>query len=176
MRSVLFPWLSGTVVALSGALLLSLPLSFPIKLVIACLAVFLTDALGGRWYGYASVLVLLAGLLRDPSGQWATMLPLVMGSTLAALVVRHSERTWFGVLLAMVAFMLPVVLMQALRVRIDPALQLPLGSRYVVLHLLASSFSILVSSLLTWQQLSPPATVKPTSGPTSAPAQSRKTS
>ncbi len=161
MRSALFPWLSGTVVALSGALLLSLPLSFPLKLVIACLTVFLTDALGGRWYGYASVLVLFAGLLRDPSGQWATMLPLVMGSTLAALVVRHSERTWFGVLFAMVAFMVPVMLMQVIHPRIDPALQLPLGSRYIVLHLLASSFSILVSSLLTWQQLSPATTVKP---------------
>jgi hypothetical protein len=168
---MLFPWLSGLVVALSGALLLSLPLSFPIKLVIACLAVFLTDALGGRWYGYASVLVLFVGLLNDPSGQWATMLPLVVGSSLAALVVRHSERTWFGVLLAMVAFMLPVALMQLVRPRFDTTLQMPLGSRYVVLHLLASSFAILVSSLLTWQQLSPPMTSRPTPDPT----QGRKT-
>jgi hypothetical protein len=51
--------------------------------------------------------------------------------------------------------MLPVVLMQTIRPRFDPALQMPLGSRYIVLHLLASSFAILVSSLLTWQQLSP---------------------
>ncbi len=156
MRSLLFPWLSGALVVLSGALVLTLPIPFPIKLVVACLTVFLTDALGGRWFGYASVLVLFAGLANDPSGQWATMLPLVAGSTLAALVVRHSERTWFGVLLSMVVFMLPVLVMQTVRPRFDPALQVPLGSRYVVLHMLASSFAILVSSLLTWQQLSPP--------------------
>lgn len=160
MRSMLFPWLSGALVALSGALVLSLPISFPIKLVVACLTVFLTDALGGRWFGYASVLVLFAGLSSDASHQWATMLPLVAGSTLAAMVVRHSERTWLGVLLSMVMFMLPVVLMQVIRPRFDPALQMPLGSRYIVLHLLASSFSILVSSLLTWQQLSPPASLR----------------
>jgi hypothetical protein len=170
MRSTVFPWLSGVLVALSGALLLALPLSFPIKLLVACLTVFLTDAFGGRWFGYASVLVLFVGLSRDPNGQWATMLPLVVGSALAALLVRHSERTWFGVLLSMGAFMLPVGLMQVIRPRFDPALQMPLGSRYVVLHLLASSFAILVSSLLTWQQLSPTAATRPTPDP------SRKTS
>jgi hypothetical protein len=163
MRSTLFPWLSGLVVMLSGALVLSLPLSFEIKLVVACLTVFLTDALGGRWFGYASLLMLFVGLVTDRSGQWALMLPLLIGSCIAALLVRHTERSWFGVLLSIAAFMVPAVALGVIRPRFDPALEVPLGSRYVILHGLASSFAILISSLLTWQQLSPGRqAVKPT--------------
>ena len=155
MRSTLFPWLSGTLVMLSGALVLSLPLTIEMKLILACLMVFLTDALGGRWFGYASLLCLFAGLVVDRSGQWALLLPLLIGSCVAALLVRHTERSWFGMLLTLVAFMVPAVALQYLQPRIDPALSLPLGSRYVILHGLASSFAILISSLLTWRQLSP---------------------
>ena len=150
MRSPVVSWIAGLVLAGVGLLVMLSPLPFGWRLVLACLTVFMVDALGGRWFGYASLSLLFVGLLNDRSGTWALMLPLVLGSAFAALVMRHVERGWLGVPFAIGAFMLPLLGFLMIRPRIDPGFQLPLKQNdYVLLHLLAVSVAVLVSSFFS---------------------------
>ena len=148
MRSSLAAWLVGLVLLAAGAALLLVIEPFPQRLIIACAMVFLVDALGGRWFGYFSVLGLGAGLLNDSSGTWVLMLPLVLGSLWAALFLRHAEPGWFGVPLSIVGFALPAVVMLIARSRLDPLLELPLGNQYLLLHVLTSASAVVISTLV----------------------------
>ncbi len=132
----------------SGTLLVFVVSPFPQRLVIACVTVFLVDALGGRWFGYFSLLGLVAGLLNDPGGVWLLMLPLVAGSLWAALFLRHAEPGWLGVPLGIIGFILPLVVLLLLRKRLDPTLELPLQNQYPLLHGLTGGFAVIFSTLV----------------------------
>jgi hypothetical protein len=119
----------------------------PVRLVAACLMVFLVDAFGGRWFGYTAVPFVAVGLLNDPRETWILLLPLVVGSFWAGLFLRHVEPGWFGVPLGLVGFVLPLSGLLALRGRVDPALQLPLQNQFVLYYLGAGAIGILVSSI-----------------------------
>ena len=150
MRSPLVSWVSGLVLSAVGVLVMLAPLPFAWRLVLGCLVVFLIDALGGRWFGYASVALLFVGLLNDRGGAWTLMLPLVAGSVLSALVLRHVERGWLGAPLAVVGFVLPLVGFLVLQPRLDPAFALPLKQNdYVVLHVVAACVAVFVSSFFS---------------------------
>lgn len=142
------PFAGALLIAGSGGLLVSMPLPFAQRLIAACLAVFLVDALGGRWFGYAALAIPFVGLFADPGGTWAGMLPLIVGSLLSALVLRHAEPGWLGVPLALGGFVLPLAAILVVRARLDPSLELPLGGRYPQLHALAGGFAILVSTVV----------------------------
>ena len=150
MRSSLASWLISLMLLAVGAALLLVVEPFPQRLMIACAMVFLVDALGGRWFGYFSLLGLGAGLLNDPSGTWVLMLPLVLGSLWAALFLRHAEPGWFGVPLAIVGFALPAVAMLITRSRLDPLLELPLGNQYLLFHGLTGASALVIATLLAW--------------------------
>jgi hypothetical protein len=149
MRSSLASWLFGLLLLASGMLLVFMVTPFPQRFVIACATVFLVDALGGRWFGYFSLLGLAGGLFNDPSGTWLLMLPLVAGSLWAGLFLRHAEPGWLGVPLGIIGFVLPLGVMLVLRNRLDPGLELPLGSQYPVLHALTGAFSVIFSTLVS---------------------------
>jgi hypothetical protein len=142
------PTLGSLLVLFSGAILVYLPLGFAERLVVACLTVFLVDAVGGRWFGYTALSVFLVGLLQDPDGSWGRMLPLLLGSGLTALVLRHVEPGWLGVPLAVLGFALPLVALIFVRDRLDPQLTLPLGDRYPLLHVLSVAFASMLSTLV----------------------------
>ena len=147
MLSPLFAWLAGlTLCTVGGTALALAPLTFSYKVVVACVLVFFVDKLGGRWFGYASLLVLFAGLYRDPGHSWALVLPLLIGSSLVALVLRHAEPGWIGVLLVMVGFAAPVLVLSIVQIRLDPTFKLP--ARYLQLHLASGAGAILFSNLL----------------------------
>jgi hypothetical protein len=147
MLSPLFAWLAGlTLSAIGGAVLAFAPLTFSYKVVIGCMLVFFVDKLGGRWFGYASLLVLFAGLYRDPGHAWVLVLPLLIGSSLVALVLRHAEPGWIGVLLVIVGFAAPVLVLSIMQIKIDPTFSLP--KRYLELHLASGAGAILFSNLL----------------------------
>jgi hypothetical protein len=147
MLSPLFAWLAGLTISFAGGAALALaPLTFSYKVVVACVIVFFVDKLGGRWFGYASLLVLLAGLYRDPGHAWALVLPLLIGSALVALVLRHAEPGWLGVLLVIVGFAAPVLALSIVQIKLDPTFVLP--KRYLELHLASGAGAILVSNLL----------------------------
>jgi hypothetical protein len=148
MRSSLASWLAGVLLLVSGVALVFVVTPFPQRFVIACAMVFLVDALGGRWFGYFSVLGLASGLFNDPGGVWLLMLPLTVGSLWAALSLRHAEPGWLGVPLGIVGFALPLVVMMVLKSRLDPALELPLGSQYPVFHGLTGAFAVIFSTLV----------------------------
>ena len=148
MRSSLASWLIGVVLLAAGSGLVLVVEPFPQRLIIACAMVFLVDAFGGRWFGYFSLLGLGAGLLNDPSGTWVLMLPLVLGSLWAALFLRHAEPGWFGVPLGIIGFALPAVVMLLVRSRLDPLLTLPMGSQYLMLHILTGALALVVSTLM----------------------------
>jgi hypothetical protein len=149
MRSSLASWLAGLLLLASGTLLVFVVTPFPQRLVIACVTVFLVDALGGRWFGYFSLLGLAGGLFNDPGGVWLLMLPLVAGSLWAALFLRHAEPGWLGVPLGIVGFALPLGVMLVLKDRLDPGLELPLGTQYSVLHVLTGAFGVIFSTLVS---------------------------
>jgi hypothetical protein len=149
MRSSLVSWLFGLLLLVSGMLLVFLVTPFPQRFVIACATVFLVDALGGRWFGYFSLLGLVGALFNDPGGAWTLMLPLVAGSLWAGLFLRHAEPGWFGVPLGIVGFALPLGVMLVLKNRLDPGLELPLGAQYPVLHVLTGVFSVIFSTLIS---------------------------
>jgi hypothetical protein len=134
-------WLGVGCVAIFGVA------DLPIRLLIACLMVFLVDAFGGRWFGYTAVPFLAVGLLNDPRETWILLLPLLIGSFWAGLFLRHAEPGWFGVPLGLIGFALPLAGLLALRGRIDPALQLPLQNQFVLYYLGAGAIAILVSSV-----------------------------
>jgi hypothetical protein len=147
MLSPLFAWLAGlTLSALGGAALALAPLTFSYKVVIGCAMVFFVDKLGGRWFGYASLLVLFAGLYRDPGHAWALILPLLIGSSLVALVLRHAEPGWLGVLLVIIGFAVPVLVLSIVQIKLDPTFVLP--KRYLELHLASGAGAIVLSNLL----------------------------
>ena len=147
MLSPLFAWLAGLLISIAGGAALALaPLTFSYKVILACVIVFFVDKLGGRWFGYTSLLVLFAGLYRDPGHTWALVLPLLIGSSLVALVLRHAEPGWIGVLLVIVAFAAPVLILSVVQIRLDPTFALP--KRYLELHLASGAGAILVSNLL----------------------------
>jgi hypothetical protein len=147
MLSPLFAWLAGlTLSTLGGAALALAPLTFSYKVVIACAMVFFVDKLGGRWFGYASLLVLFAGLYRDPGQSWALVLPLLIGSSLVALVLRHAEPGWLGILIVIVGFAAPVLVLSVVQIKLDPTFTLP--KRYLELHLASGAGAILLSNLL----------------------------
>jgi hypothetical protein len=147
MLSPLFAWLAGlTLSCVGGAALALAPLTFSYKVVVACVIVFFVDKLGGRWFGYASLLVLFAGLYRDPGHTWALVLPLLIGSGLVALVLRHAEPGWLGVLLVIVGFVAPVLVLSLVQLRLDPTFALP--KRYLELHFAGGAGAILFSNLL----------------------------
>jgi hypothetical protein len=147
MLSPLFAWLAGLTLSIAGGAALAFaPLTFSYKVIVACVIVFFVDKLGGRWFGYASLLVLFAGLYRDPSHSWVLVLPLLIGSGLVALVLRHAEPGWIGVLLVIVGFAAPVLVLSVVQIRLDPTFALP--KRYLELHLASGAGSILLSNLL----------------------------
>ena len=142
------PAIGSLLVLVSGGLLVYLPLGFPERLIAACVTIFLVDALGGRWFGYLALGVLFVGLLQDPGGTWASMLPLLLGSLYAALLLRHQEPGWLGVPLAVLGAALPLVVLLAVRGRLDPEFDLPLGDRYPLLHALSVTFAALLGTLV----------------------------
>jgi hypothetical protein len=147
MLSPLFAWLAGLTLSTVGGVALALaPLTFSYKVMIACAMVFFVDKLGGRWFGYTSLLVLFAGLYRDPSHAWALVLPLLIGSSLVALVLRHAEPGWIGVLLVIVGFAAPVLVLSVVQIKLDPTFKLP--ARYLQLHLTSGTGAIVLSNLL----------------------------
>jgi hypothetical protein len=147
MLSPLFAWLAGlTLSALGGAALALAPLTFSYKVVIGCAMVFFVDKLGGRWFGYASLLVLFAGLYRDPGQAWALILPLLIGSSLVALVLRHAEPGWIGVLLVIIGFAVPVLALSIVQIKLDPTFVLP--KRYLELQVASGAGAIVLSNLL----------------------------
>lgn len=150
MRSSLASWFSGLMLAALGAAAIFVVTPFPQRFAIACLMIFLVDAFGGRWFSYAAGLLLVVGLLNDPTGHWVQLFPLVVGSLWAALLLRHTEPGFLGVPLSFVGFSLPLVAMVMLRSKLDPNLTLPLGSRFGLYYLLSGAVAILISSLIAW--------------------------
>ena len=147
MLSPLFAWLAGLTLSTFGGTALALaPLTFSYKVVVACVLVFFVDKLGGRWFGYASLLVLFAGLYRDPNQAWILILPLLIGSSLVALVLRHAEPGWLGVLPVIAGFVAPVLILSILQSKLDPTFALP--KRYLELHLASGAAAIVLSNLL----------------------------
>lgn len=104
---------------------LTLPVGWQPKLAAWVLLVLLADA-GANWFGYAGVLLGLLPFLSNqaPPEQWWTIFPLIGGSLLAALVVKHA-----GALLALpfsfAVFVLPTLAIQRLGPSLDPTLTLP---------------------------------------------------
>ena len=122
--------------------------AFPVRLIAACLMVFLVDVFGGRWFGYTAVPFVAVGLLNDPTGTWILLIPLLIGSFWAALFLRHAEPSWFGVPLGIVGFAAPLVGLLVLRGRIDPALQLPLNNQFPLFYLGIGAVVIIFASLM----------------------------
>jgi hypothetical protein len=148
VRSPVAAWLLGLLwLGLGCAALYSFS-DLPVRLLIACLMVFLVDAFGGRWFGYTAVPFIAVGLLNDPRETWILILPLLIGSFWSGLFLRHAEPGWLGVPLGLIGFLLPVVGLLLLRGRIDPALQLPLQNQFVVYYLGAGAIAIVVSSIV----------------------------
>jgi hypothetical protein len=148
MRSSALSWLIAlTLLVVGVAALVSVP-AFPMRLLIACATVFLVDAIGGRWFGYFSLLSLGAGIVGDTNNTWLTMLPLLVGSAWAALFLRHAEPGWFGVVLGVVGFALPAVVLHFARSRLDPNLVLPSGTQYLTLHGGVGAGTLLIASLV----------------------------
>lgn len=155
MLSPLFAWLAGLILSTAGGAALALaPLTFSYKVVVGCALVFFVDKLGGRWFGYASLLVLFAGLYRDPGHSWALVLPLLIGSSLVALVLRHAEPGWLGVVLVIAGFAAPVLVLSIVQIKLDPTFALP--KRYLELQVAsgvgAILFSNLLESLVRWRR------------------------
>ncbi len=148
MRSFVASWLTGLFFLGVGCAALVVFPAFPVRLIVACLMVFLVDAFGGRWFGYAAIPFIGVGLLNDPTGTWVLVLPLLIGAFWAGLFLRHVEPGWFGVPLGLIGFALPLVGLLVLRGRIDPALQLPLRDQFVVYYLAAGAGAIVVSSVV----------------------------
>jgi hypothetical protein len=147
MLSPLFAWLAGLTISIAGGAALALaPLTFSYRVILACMIVFFVDKLGGRWFGYASLLVLFAGLYRDPGHTWALVLPLLIGSGLVALVLRHAEPGWIGLLLVIAGFAAPVLVLNLVQIKLDPTFALP--KRYLELHLASGAGAIVLSNLL----------------------------
>jgi hypothetical protein len=147
MLSPLFAWLAGLTLSFAGGAALAFaPLTFSYKVMVGCAVVFFVDKLGGRWFGYTSLVVLFAGLYRDPGQSWALVLPLMIGAGLVALVLRHAEPGWFGVVLVIVGFAAPVLVLGVVQLRLDPTFALP--KRYVELHVLSGAGAIVLSNLL----------------------------
>ncbi len=122
--------------------------AFQVRLLVACLTVFLVDALGGRWFGYTAVPFIAIGLLNDRDGTWILLLPLLIGSFWAGLFLRHVEPGWFGVPLGMIGFLAPLVILVVLRSRVDPAMTLPLKTQFPLYYIGAGGIAILVSSVV----------------------------
>jgi hypothetical protein len=148
MRSSGWSWLLALTLLVVGMAALASVAAFPMRLLIACGMVFLVDAIGGRWFGYVSIVGLGAGLIGDTNNTWLTLLPLLVGSAWAALFLRHAEPGWFGVILGIVGWALPAVVMQVLRSRLDPNLNLPSGAQYVALHVGVGAGTLLLTSLI----------------------------
>jgi hypothetical protein len=74
------------------------------------------------------------------------VLPLLIGSALVALVLRHAEPGWLGVLLVIVGFAAPVLALSIVQIKLDPTFVLP--KRYLELHLASGAGAILISNLL----------------------------
>jgi hypothetical protein len=141
-------WLSGLLLLISGSILVYVVQPFPQRFVIACAMVFLVDALGGRWFGYFSLLGLVAGLLSDADGSWLLLLPFIVGSLWAGLFLRHAEPGWWGVPLGILGFALPLVVLNVLKARLDPGFQFPFQNQYPLLHVLTGVFAIIFSTLV----------------------------
>jgi hypothetical protein len=148
MRSSFASWFSGLMLAALGAAAMFVVTPFPQRFAIACLMIFLVDAFGGRWFSYAAGLLLVVGLMNDPTGHWVQLFPLVVGSLWAALLLRHTEPGFLGVGLSFVGFALPLVAMVALRTKLDANLTLPLGSRFAMYYLLSGAVAIVLSSVI----------------------------
>jgi hypothetical protein len=119
----------------------------PVRLVAACLMVFMVDAFGGRWFGYTAIPFVAVGLLNDPKETWILLIPLLIGSFWAGLFLRHAEPGWLGVPLGVIGFALPLAGLVTLRGRIDPALLLPLQNQFVLYYLGAGGIAIFISSI-----------------------------
>jgi hypothetical protein len=150
MRSSLASWFSGLMLAALGAAAMFVVTPFPQRFAIACLMIFLVDAFGGRWFSYAAGLLLVVGLLNDPTGHWVQLFPLVVGSLWAALLLRHTEPGFLGVGLSFVGFGLPVLAFVTLRSKLDANLTLPLGSRFAMYYLLSGAVAIVISSVIAF--------------------------
>jgi hypothetical protein len=148
MRSPVAAWLMGLLWLGVGCGVIYGVADLPVRLLAACLMVFLVDAFGGRWFGYTAVPFVAVGLLNDPRETWILLLPLLVGSFWAGLFLRHAEPGWFGVPLGMIGYSLPLAGLLTLRGRIDPALQLPLQSQFVLYYLGTGAIGILVSSIV----------------------------
>jgi hypothetical protein len=148
VRSPVAAWLLGLLWLGLGCLVLYSFADLPVRLLTACLMVFLVDAFGGRWFGYTAVPFIAVGLLNDPRDTWILLLPLLIGSFWAGLFLRHAEPGWFGVPLGLIGFLLPLAGLLALRGRVDPALQLPLQNQFVLYYLGAGAIAIVVSSIV----------------------------
>jgi hypothetical protein len=148
MRSSFASWFSGLMLAALGAAAMFGVTPFPQRFLVACLMVFLVDAFGGRWFSYASGLLLVVGLFNDPTGHWVQLFPLVVGSLWAALLLRHTEPGFLGVGLSFIGFALPVLAFVTLRSKLDANLTLPLGSRFLIYYLFSGAIAIVLSSVI----------------------------
>jgi hypothetical protein len=148
MRSFVVSFLLAAALAAAGGFVAASSAPLEVRLVAAVAAVFLVDAVGGRWFGFASVALLFAGLAQDASGQWVRLLPLLVGSALAALFVRHAEPGWLGAPLVVAAFALPAVAFLVFRPRLDAGFEVPLGTRYLQWHALAAVAGVVAAGLV----------------------------
>jgi hypothetical protein len=136
--------------AMLGLLLfaLTLPSGWEPKLGAWVLLVLLADA-GANWFGYAGVLMGLLPFLSSqaPPEQWWTIFPLIGGSLLAALVVKHAG----GLLVlpfSFAAFVLPTLLIRRLGPSLDPSLTLPSNGSFERTALLMAVLGLFFNALV----------------------------
>ncbi|MFN3265620.1 MAG: hypothetical protein ACK41E_02160 [Deinococcales bacterium] len=167
MRSPVAAWFMGLLWLGLGCAAIYTFSDLPLRLLLACLMVFLVDAFGGRWFGYTSIPFITVGLLNDPKETWILLLPLIVGSFWAGLFLRHAEPGWLGVPLGIIGFTLPVAALITLRGRVDPMLQLPLQNQFLYFYVGAGIAAIFCSSILI-QILRRQARLKPARRPKQA--------
>ncbi|WP_425147638.1 hypothetical protein [Deinococcus sp.] len=159
--------------AVAGALAYSLwqPGNWPQKLGLWVLLTLLADEAGG-WFGYLGVV--LGGLpfvaSHAPPEQWFVIVPLVGGSLIAALIVKHSG----GPLVlpfSYALFALPMLLAQRFGPSIDATLTLPANASFrrstLLMAALGLGFSFLrqVAGIVLRRRLERPRLADPRAAP-----------
>jgi hypothetical protein len=143
MRAFLVTLACLLIWGIAGYLIYAVP-DFRTRLVVSTLAIFLVDALGGRWFGFASLGLILVGLLRDPRFVWSGFSPILLACGYAALLFRHAEPGWLGLPLTMAGFFAPLGVFVLLRSRIDPSFTPPFNN-YLLFHGLTGLGALLLA-------------------------------
>ena len=123
------------------------------RLPVIVFTVFLVDALGGPWLGYAALAAPCLALLNDPSSSWAAVLPLVLASLFVGLLARHQHPSWLGAAFAFGAFLLPLIAFIALQGRLQVGstspFNLPLGeTRALGSNALSAGVALFISGFV----------------------------